>query len=173
VQALHKIRKRNDQVPFGVIRRIWGISGIFVPCGVVKTIRTNLALPHARSIFASAAKNQYSGMATNILTVDTVGTYSIEDSIVAYVYDGPDLADYCFQWSSNIAEASPATPAKQLRNSAEEQENVVEFRSLPSRIESLASLRGTVRVSKASSVLASESRRHSPDIEENFEKVSE
>jgi hypothetical protein len=178
VPALRKIQKRNDEVPFGVIPRFWGISGIFVPCGVVRqpaapTLRANPVISHARSRFPAAGENQYWGIATDILAVGTGGTYSVEDSIVAYVYDAPDLADYSFVLSSSMAVASPATPAMPLRNSEEERENVVEFRTLPSRIESLASLHGKVRISNVSSALASESRRHSPNIEDNFEEVPE
>lgn len=174
MRALEKVEKRNDQVPIGVMRRSWGISGIFVPGGVVQqlaapAVRTDLVLPQARSKISNVAKNQYLG----IVASATGGTYLVEDSIVGYVYAAADLADYRLDWSSNWAVAFPGTPTKQLRNPEEERENVVEFRTLPTRIESLAFLRGKVRFSGASSVLTSESRRHSPNIEEAFEEAPE
>jgi hypothetical protein len=52
-------------------------------------------------------------------------------------------------------------------------ENVVEFRSLPPRMESLSSFRGKLRVSSAPSTRAGESRRRSPRIEKEFEEAPE
>jgi hypothetical protein len=158
------------------IRRLT-CAGMFKPCP------SREPLPHVRvaqpepipehmNVFVCAGTNL-----TNCVQLQTGGIIAVEDLIQGYIYDAVYCADYSyFEPVVATNAAAPLLTAKEAlprRVSSEEQENVVEFRTLPPRIEGLSSVRGNVHLRSISGSLAAESQAKSPRVETDLEFVPE
>jgi hypothetical protein len=162
VQTLHR-RSIPANVAFFRAR-----TGVFAPCPQhfgETMIRHRSHSGAVREISIGSTNS------TNTVLVLCTSSVALQQTVIS----GPcplDFGTYSAQWVSGpTVMCFPASP---LRNrGAEGDDNVVEFRSLPPRIESLSALHGRVRFSTISPSLERESRIHSPRIESAFEELPE
>ena len=145
-------------------------TGVFAPCPRAHVGQIMIrGRSHPRTVREIKIGNTN---CTNTLVFFCTNSVALEQTVVSCSFPGIEFGTYPQEWLSDETLVASSRAAERRRH-ADEDENVVEFRSLPPRMESLASLQGKVRLSRRLPSFARESEVRSPRIEADFEEVPE
>jgi hypothetical protein len=153
--------------PYHVPRRVLPKIAERHPLGAVTIASQAQFFDGTTTVLATCGTDAVSEWTLYADTIIDHGTVYLGCAVPSGVVYFADMPDEITMLNQVVAEQ----PISQPR--VAEEEDVVEFRVLPPRVESIASLRGKIKLSKTATDFAREVRTHSFHLENEVEEQSE